>query len=50
MLDPEAGMHYRRAILARGGTVDGLDLVRSYLGREPDMRAYLEHLGLTAEE
>ncbi len=46
MLDPEAGMHFRKAILARGGTLDGLDLVKDYLGRDPDMTAYLEHLGL----
>lgn len=46
MLDPEAGMYYRKKILARGGTMDGLDLVRDYLGREPDMSAYLKHLGL----
>jgi thimet oligopeptidase len=46
MLDPEAGAYYRRMILARGGTVDGRDLVREYLGREPRMDAYLEHLGL----
>jgi thimet oligopeptidase len=49
MLDPEAGMYYRKKILARGGTMDGLDLVRDYLGREPEMEAYLEHLGLSAE-
>ncbi len=35
MLDPEAGAYYRRMILARGGTMDGMDLVREYLGREP---------------
>ncbi|MHC4080285.1 MAG: M3 family metallopeptidase [Planctomycetota bacterium] len=46
MLDPEAGAYYRRMILARGGTMDGLDLVTEYLGREPKMDAYLEHLGL----
>jgi thimet oligopeptidase len=46
MLDPEAGAYYRRKILARGGTMDGLDLVTDYLGREPKMDAYLEHLGL----
>ncbi|MCH8345123.1 MAG: Zn-dependent oligopeptidase [Planctomycetes bacterium] len=47
LLDPEAGLYYRRKILARGGAVDGLDLVREYLGREPRMDAYLEHLGLS---
>ena len=46
MLDPEAGKYYRDKILSRGGTVDGLDMVRDYLGREPDMTAYLKHLGL----
>jgi thimet oligopeptidase len=49
MLDPSAGQHYRNTILSRGGTKDGLDLVRDYLGREPDMSAYLEHLGLESD-
>ncbi|MCZ6445143.1 MAG: Zn-dependent oligopeptidase [Planctomycetota bacterium] len=47
LLDPEAGLYYRRTILARGGAMDGLDLVREYLGREPRMDAYLAHLGLS---
>lgn len=46
MLDPEAGMYYREKILSRGGRMDGLDMVTDYLGREPDLTAYLEHLGL----
>ena len=46
MLNPEAGKYYRGKILARGGSVDGLDMVKDYLGREPKMDAYLEHLGL----
>ncbi len=46
MLDPDAGMYYRKNILAKGGSEDGLDLVRGYLGREPDMKAFLRHLGL----
>jgi Zn-dependent oligopeptidase len=49
MLDPKAGSFYRRQILARGGTMDALDLVQAYLGREPDMGAYLRHLGLEDE-
>ncbi len=49
MLDPAAGRYYREKILAAGGTQDGLDLVRGYLGREPDMSAYLRHLGLDEE-
>ncbi len=46
MLNPEAGRYYREKILARGGTMDGMDMVRDYLGREPDMSAFLKHLGL----
>jgi hypothetical protein len=39
-------MYYRKKILARGGTMDAMDMVKDYLGREPKMDAYLEHLGL----
>ncbi len=46
MLSPEAGAYYRDKILSRGGTMDGLDLVRGYLGREPSMDAFLDSLGL----
>jgi thimet oligopeptidase len=49
LLSPEEGMRYRKAILARGGLVDGMDMLRDYLGREPDMTAYLEHLGLEVD-
>lgn len=47
MLNPEAGMYYRKKILARGGTIDEMEMVRDYLGREPNMEAFLAHLGLT---
>ncbi len=47
MLSPDAGMYYRKKILARGGSIDAIDLVKDYLGREPRMDAYLEHLGLS---
>lgn len=46
MLNPEAGMYYRQKILSKGGTIDGMDLVRGYLGREPNYKAFLEHLGV----
>ena len=46
MLDPDAGAYYRRRILSRGGTIDGIDLVEGYLGRESTMDPYLVHLGL----
>lgn len=46
VLNPEAGMYYRKKILARGGSLDEMDLLRDYLGREPSLDAFLVHLGL----
>ncbi len=45
-LDPDTGMRYRKTILERGGTVDGDQLVRDFLGREPNNEAFLRGLGL----
>lgn len=47
MLSPEAGAYYRKKILARGGTIEEIDMVKDYLGREPRMDAFLAHLGLS---
>lgn len=49
VLDAPTGLAYRRAILERGGTVDGDELVRSFLGREPNSDAFLRELGLSLE-
>jgi thimet oligopeptidase len=46
VLNPEVGMRYRAAILARGGTVDGEELLRGFLGREPSSQAFLTKIGL----
>jgi thimet oligopeptidase len=46
MLDPKAGAMYREKILSRGGTMDAIDMIKDFLGREPSMDAYLEYLGL----
>ena len=50
MLNPEAGAYYREKILSKGGTEDSLDLVTDYLGREPNMDAFLASLGLDDAE
>lgn len=49
MLNPKAGMYYRKKILARGGSMDEMDMVKDYLGREPRMEPFLRRLGLKAE-
>jgi thimet oligopeptidase len=44
--DPKVGADYRRAILEAGGTRDGMDLLRDFLGREPSNSAFLRKLGI----
>lgn len=45
-LSGEVGRRYRTTILERGGSVDGQQLVRDFLGREPNAEAFLRGLGL----
>ena len=49
MLSPKAGREYRKTILSRGGTVDEMQMVREFLGREPRMEPFLKNLGLEIE-
>ena len=49
MLSPKAGREYRKPILSRGGTVDEMQMVREFLGREPRMEPFLKKLGLEVE-
>ena len=46
LLSPDLGAEYRRTVLERGGSVDGDQLVRDFLGREPNSDAFLRGLGL----
>ena len=48
-VEAAAGLDYRCTILEAGGTLDGADLVRSFLGREPSSAAFLREIGLSAE-
>jgi oligopeptidase A len=48
ILSREVGDAFRRTILARGDTEDPAALYRSFLGREPDVKALLRRLGVAA--
>ncbi len=50
VLSPAVGRRYRNAILARGGTRDGMDLLRDFLGREPSPEAFLKRIGLRGRD
>ena len=45
-LDAATGADYRRKVLERGGSVDGSEMVREFLGREPNSDAFLRDIGL----
>ncbi|MBI3507737.1 MAG: Zn-dependent oligopeptidase [Proteobacteria bacterium] len=45
-LNPKTGRDYRRMILERGSTQDEIDLLREFLGREPNMDAFLRSIGI----
>jgi thimet oligopeptidase len=44
MLDPKVGIRYRDTILAQGGQVDEMAMVRKFLGREPSNEAFIREL------
>ena len=46
VLDQQTGLRYRNIILARGDTEEPIDLVREFLGREPNNRAFMKSLVL----
>jgi len=46
LLNPEAGKKYVDAILSHGGSKDANDMLRDYLGREPQFDAFYKKMGL----
>jgi thimet oligopeptidase len=46
IMNPDTGRRYRREVLETGGSRDGGDMLRAFLGREPSKDAFLEMIGL----
>jgi Zn-dependent oligopeptidase len=46
VLNPEIGRRYRDIILAKGKSEEPDQLLREFLGREPQNKAFLETIGL----
>lgn len=46
LLNPKAGKRYLDEILGRGGSKDPNEMLRDYLGREPNTEAFFKKIGL----
>lgn len=46
VMNTALGLRYRREILERGSTREEMDMLRSFLGREPNSKAFLRSLGI----
>jgi len=44
MLGPKVGARYRETILAQGGQEEEMEMVRKFLGRELNNKAFLEEI------
>lgn len=45
ILNPKTGREYRRWILEKGSSMEEMDLVRGFLGRKPNNKAFLKSIG-----
>lgn len=48
ILNPKTGLDYRRCILEPGGSIDATEMVKNFLGREPNEEAFLKSKGIQA--
>jgi thimet oligopeptidase len=45
-MDTKTGVRYKRAILEKGSSEEEMDMLRNFLGREPNSDAYMRSLGI----
>lgn len=46
ILNPKTGGDYRKSILEQGNARDPMELLKKFLGREPNSKAFFKHLGI----
>jgi thimet oligopeptidase len=46
LMDKSTGLRYRDIILANGSSRDELEMVKEFLGREPNQDAFFKSIGL----
>jgi Zn-dependent oligopeptidase len=49
VVNPAVGADYRHEVLEMGGSRDGIEHLRAFLGREPNNEAFLRKLGMGTE-
>ncbi len=49
ILDKETGIRFRDEILSKGGTEEPMDLIKTFLEREPNQKAFLKSIGLKVD-
>lgn len=49
LLNSATGLDYRKYIISRGGSIDAADMLKNFLGREPNDTAFLKEKGLKVE-
>jgi len=47
VLNKQTGLEYRKHILANGGSLDAGEMLKRFLGREPNNEAFLRSKGLS---
>ena len=46
VMDVKTGLSYRNNILEKASTIEEMDMLKNFLGREPNSDAFLNSLGI----